>query len=107
MASARKIGRSVMGQAFLVQATNPKTLLFFTAVLPPFLDLARPLTPQLVMYAPATLGLDVTAMSIYGLGGAAFARRMQERGFRRGFGLATAALLGAAAALLGSAALHG
>jgi threonine/homoserine/homoserine lactone efflux protein len=35
---------------FMVQITNPKILLFFGAVLPPFLDFRRPLPPQLVMF---------------------------------------------------------
>jgi threonine/homoserine/homoserine lactone efflux protein len=57
------------GGGFAVQIANPKVLLFFTAILPPFLDPDRPLAPQLVLFALGTIGLDVFFMSAYGLGG--------------------------------------
>jgi threonine/homoserine/homoserine lactone efflux protein len=85
---------------FLVQAANPKAILFFTAVLPPFLDVHRPLAPQLAMFAVAAIGMDVIAMSTYGLGGAALSERMAEPGFRRGFSFVVGALLLSAAALI-------
>jgi threonine/homoserine/homoserine lactone efflux protein len=85
---------------FLVQAANPKAILFFTAVLPPFLDVARPLGPQLAMFAVAAIGMDVIAMTTYGLGGAALSARMAEPGFRRGFSFVVGALLLSAAALI-------
>lgn len=85
--------RSAFLDGFSVQIANPKALLFFTAVLPPFLDMARPLTPQLPFYAAATIGMDVVAMSAYGLGGAALAGRMSEPRFRRGFALLVGVLL--------------
>jgi threonine/homoserine/homoserine lactone efflux protein len=85
---------------FAVQIANPKAVLFFTAVLPPFLDPARPLLPQLALFAVAMIGLDVLAMSAYGLGGAVLSRRMTEPRFRRGFSVFTGALLLAAAALI-------
>ena len=44
--------------------------------------------------------LDVTATTAYGLGGAALARRMSDARFRRGFSLAVAAVLTAAAGLI-------
>lgn len=96
---AVRLGRSAYLDGFAVQIANPKALLFFTAVLPPFLDPARPLPAQLAAYACATLSLDVLAMSAYGLGGAALAVRMTEPRFARGFAglvgllLLTAALL--------------
>jgi threonine/homoserine/homoserine lactone efflux protein len=91
---------SDLRNGFAVQIANPKIVLFFTAVLPPFLDLQRPLPPQLVLFAVATIGMDVGAMTTYGLGGAALARRMEDPRFRRTFSLATAALLIGAAALV-------
>jgi hypothetical protein len=44
--------------------------------------------------------MDVVAMSAYGLGGAALARRMGEARFRQGFALLTGILLLAAAVLI-------
>ena len=93
-------GRSALTDGFTVQIANPKAVLFFTAVLPPFLDPARPLVPQLALFALATIGMDVLTMSAYGLGGSALAARMSRPGFRRGFGIAVGVLLLAAAALI-------
>lgn len=95
-----KMGRSALVDGFMVQIANPKAILFFTAVLPPFLDVNRPAAPQLALFAAATIGMDVLSMSAYGLGGAALARRMSEPRFRRGFALFTGALLVAAAVLI-------
>jgi threonine/homoserine/homoserine lactone efflux protein len=92
--------RSAFRDGFMVQMTNPKILLFFGAVLPPFLDFARPLPAQFVMFAAATVALDVIATTAYGFGGAALASRMAEPRFRRGFSVAVAAVLVAAAGLI-------
>lgn len=85
---------------FAVQIGNPKALLFFTVVLPPFIDPARPMAGQLAAFAAATLVLDGIAMSGYGLMGGALSARMQSPGFRRAFGVAVGLILLAAAALV-------
>lgn len=95
-----RLGRSALVDGFMVQIANPKAVLFFTAVLPPFLDVNRPAAPQLALFALATIGMDVITMSAYGLGGAALARRMAEPRFSRGFALVTGALLLAASVLI-------
>jgi threonine/homoserine/homoserine lactone efflux protein len=95
-----RMGRSAFRDGFAVQIANPKILLFFTAVLPPFIDVRRPLVPQLVLFACATIGMDLISMSAYGLGGAALSSRMNEPGFRRGFALLVGALLITAAGLI-------
>lgn len=95
-----RMGRSAFRDGFTVQIANPKILLFFTAVLPPFIDIQRPLVPQLVMFAAATIGMDLISMSAYGLGGAALSSRMNEPGFRRGFAVMVGVLLIAAAVLI-------
>lgn len=92
------------GSAFLrgfgVQIANPKAVLFFTAVLPPFLDPARPAVGQLAAFAAGTLLLDLVAMSAYGLAGGALSLRMRDRRFRRGFNLVVGLLLVTAAGLI-------
>jgi threonine/homoserine/homoserine lactone efflux protein len=95
-----RMGRSALVDGFMVQIANPKAILFFTAVLPPFLDVNRPAAPQLALFALATIGMDVISMSAYGLGGAALARRMTEPHFRKGFALMTGVLLLAASILI-------
>lgn len=97
---AFRMGRSALRDGFAVQIANPKILLFFTAVLPPFIDLHRPLPPQLVMFAAATIGMDLISMSSYGLGGAALSSRMNEPGFRKGFAILVGVLLITAAGLI-------
>lgn len=98
-ATVRK-GRSAFFDGFMVQIANPKILLFFSGVLPPFLDIKRPLVPQLIMFACATIGMDLISMSSYGLGGAALSTRMNEPGFRRGFAILVGILLITAAVLI-------
>jgi len=98
--AAIQMGRSAYWDSFMVQITNPKILLFFGAVLPPFLDFRKPLLAQFLLFAAATVILDVIATTAYGFGGAALSRRMAEPGFRRGFSLATAVVLLAAAGLI-------
>jgi threonine/homoserine/homoserine lactone efflux protein len=95
-----RMGRSALADGFMVQIANPKAVLFFTAVLPPFMDVTRPAAPQLALFAVATIGMDVLTMSAYGLGGAALARRMGEPRFRKGFALLTGVLLLAASVLI-------
>lgn len=95
-----RTGRSPFVDGFMVQIANPKILLFFTAVLPPFLDVKRPFLPQLMLLAAATIGLDVITMTMYGVGGAMLAARMSEPRFRRGFSLFVGVLLMSAAALI-------
>ena len=93
-------GRSALIDGFTVQIANPKAILFFTAVLPPFLDVNRPVAPQLALFALATISMDVLSMSAYGLGGAALANRMNQPRFRRGFGIFVGGLLILAAVLI-------
>nr|WP_295113205.1 LysE family translocator [uncultured Caulobacter sp.] len=95
-----RAGRSAFFDGFMVQIANPKILLFFSAVLPPFLDVKRPLVPQLIMFACATIGMDLISMSSYGLGGAALSPRMNEPGFRRIFSILVGVLLITAAVLI-------
>ncbi|HWU78500.1 MAG TPA: LysE family translocator [Caulobacter sp.] len=95
-----RAGHSAFFDGFMVQIANPKILLFFSAVLPPFLDIARPLAPQLIMFACATIGMDLISMSSYGVGGAALSSRMNEPGFRRGFAILVGVLLITAAVLI-------
>ena len=93
-------GKSAFLDGFTVQIANPKVLLFFTAVLPPFIDVDRPLVPQLLLFAAATIGMDLISMSAYGLGGAALSTRMNEPVFRRVFAFVVGALLICAAILI-------
>ncbi len=85
--SLKPPGVSVFRDGFVVQATNPKALLFFTAVLPPFVEVDHAVWPQMGAFAIGFFALDVSFMMGYGLLGAAFAHKMNQPDFRRGFGL--------------------
>jgi threonine/homoserine/homoserine lactone efflux protein len=78
---------------FLVQLSNPKALIFFTVVLPPFLDIDRPIVPQLAMFASGVLAFDLVMMSAYTLAGGALAARFSQPRFRAAFSSGVGLLL--------------
>jgi len=57
--------RSLFLQGLLVQLTNPKALLFFSALLPQFIDPQRPAQPQLVILGLTTVSVDSIVLSSY------------------------------------------
>lgn len=96
-----KSRRSSFVQGIMVQLTNPKALLFFTAMLPPFIDVAKPAVPQLVAFAIGFMAIDAVVMSVYGLGSARLRARAENTRFRRGFTFTAGALLFMVAAFIG------
>lgn len=95
-----RLGRSAFRDGFAVQMSNPKALLFTTAILPPFIDAHRPLPGQLALFTATLIAMDAVSMTAYGFGGAALAQRMNQPAFRRGFDLFTGLLLVCAAILI-------
>ncbi|MFN3536347.1 MAG: LysE family translocator [Brevundimonas sp.] len=95
-----KKGRSAFVEGFAVHIANPKAILFFTAVLPPFLDVNRSVAPQLALFACATIGMDAITMTAYGMGGAALKARMTDPRFQRNFGIIVGGLLLLASVLI-------
>lgn len=55
-----------VGQGFLVQTTNPKALLFFTALLPQFIDPALPVVRQVAVLGLASIVIEFGVLSLYG-----------------------------------------
>lgn len=53
--------------AMAVQLSNPKAFVFFTVFLPPFIDVNRPMTPQIAMLASIGMVMEIGALSMYGL----------------------------------------
>jgi homoserine/homoserine lactone efflux protein len=69
-AAAAQLGgtrRQIMLRGFLVNATNPKSVLFMLAVLPQFIDPARPLVMQYVICGATLAASDLVVMSAYTL----------------------------------------
>ncbi len=75
-------GRSLplFRKSFLVAATNPKGYLFFSAFLPQFLVLSKPLFPQYFTLALIFVAVDVTVMAAYAGLGAKAMRFLSCRG---------------------------
>jgi homoserine/homoserine lactone efflux protein len=82
--------RELVLRGFIVNATNPKGILFMLAVLPQFIDPARPQLPQYAICGLTLLATDAVVMSGY----TAFAARVltllrcarQQRLLNRSFG---------------------
>ncbi|MBE9606831.1 LysE family translocator [Acetobacteraceae bacterium H6797] len=64
----------IFAHAYVVTALNPKSIVFFVAFLPQFLDTAQPLAPQMAIFEVTFLTLATANAALYGLM-AAMARR--------------------------------
>ena len=100
--TARPLGRplTLVLRGFLVNASNPKAIVFILAVIPQFLDPRQPLLSQYLIIAATMIAVDLVVMAGY-TGLAARVLRLlrsprQQRLLNRTFG----ALFMAAAALL-------
>ncbi len=63
----RRSVRRVWLEGFVVGVTNPKTAVFFAAVLPQFIDTAQPATPQLLTLGAIFVALAAICDSVWGL----------------------------------------
>jgi len=63
--SAPPAQRSLFLQGLAIQLTNPKALLFVSALLPQFIDPNRPLLLQLVVLVAVTIAVDLVVLSSY------------------------------------------
>lgn len=66
----------------LVAMSNPKSLIYIVALLPPFVDAARPVVPQLALLAVIAMGIDVALGTVYIVTGNRLARAMTRAGTR-------------------------
>ena len=57
--------RGVFMRGFWVNATNPKGIIFFAAILPQFIDVARPQLVQYAILAGTTFAVDLVVMLGY------------------------------------------
>jgi homoserine/homoserine lactone efflux protein len=72
--------REVFTRGFLVNITNPKGIIFFAAIFPQFIDVARPLAIQYVILASTTFIVDLVVMMGYtALAARVFAMMRDER----------------------------
>jgi homoserine/homoserine lactone efflux protein len=76
--AARAFSRSLF-----VSLSNPKGLLFFSAFLPQFIDIAKPQASQYLSLALLTAAIDIVVMACYATGGAQAARFLTVKGLIR------------------------
>ena len=57
----------LFGEAALTASTNPKPILFFTALFPQFLDARAPLLPQFLVLTGLFMALSFTSLATYSL----------------------------------------
>ncbi|MNN74405.1 Homoserine/homoserine lactone efflux protein [compost metagenome] len=65
--AVRPLGRplTLVLRGFVVNASNPKAIVFILAVLPQFLDPARPLLAQYLLMAATMIAVDLVVMAGY------------------------------------------
>ncbi len=80
---APRLVRGPYVQALLTQLGNPKALLFFGALVPQFLDTARPLMPQYILMFLITFAGESLILSGYGGLAAAGGKRASGHGVWR------------------------
>jgi len=85
---------------FLVQLLNPKVTMFFTAVLPPFVDIDRAVPPQMVAFAATAVGMDTVAMTTYGLAAVTLSHTLSDPRKKQAFDLGVCLILMAIAAII-------
>lgn len=81
-AEARPQGRVALMRSLLVALSNPKTVLFFAAFLPQFIDVGRPQGPQYLLLGAVFVALDTCVMLAYAAAGTQAVRWLSRRGLR-------------------------
>ena len=81
-ARAQKPASHAFRGGILVAMSNPKSLIYIVALLPPFVDTRSPVVPQLVLLALTAMVIDVALASFYIVAGNGFARAMTRRATR-------------------------
>lgn len=59
-------GPRILRDGFFLQAANPKALLFFTAILPQFIDARHNVAPQVVVLGISSIAVEFFILSVYG-----------------------------------------
>jgi homoserine/homoserine lactone efflux protein len=85
--------RRLILNGFLLQAANPKALLFFAAVLPLFIVPEAPVAPQLLALWLVNLAVEMTVLSGYGVLAAEAGRFARVPRFARATNIAAGSLL--------------
>ena len=76
-------GRVALFKSLAVALSNPKTLLFFAAFLPQFVDTAHAQGPQYLVLGALFVGLDTCVMLAYAAAGTQAVRWLSRRSLQR------------------------
>ncbi|MDE1462250.1 LysE family translocator [Spartinivicinus poritis] len=71
---------SLASQGFVTAIANPKGWAFFISLLPPFINQALPLTPQLVILLAMVLSIELLCLVLYATGGSTLSKLLQQSG---------------------------
>lgn len=96
---ARETDTRPFRAGLVTQLSNPKAILYWTALLPPFLRSGAPLAPQLALLVGIGIPLDFVVLSLYAVLAASARAWLATPRFQRWLGLGAGALFTA----LGSA----
>jgi homoserine/homoserine lactone efflux protein len=87
-------------QGFITAVSNPKAWAFQAALLPPFIDTAAPLWPQMAVLLALIIAIEFACLLIYAQGGRSFSELLVRRGQGRLLNRISAALMAAVAVWL-------
>ncbi len=87
-------------QGFITAVSNPKAWAFQAALLPPFIDTAAPLWPQMAVLLSLIIVIEFACLLIYAQGGRSLSELLVRRGQGRLLNRISAALMAAVAVWL-------
>ena len=83
---ARQIRSShLFRKSFIVALTNPKGLIYFGALMPPFIDVHKSMPPQFALLTIIFLAMDFIWMTIYAISGQSIMRWLKSPEHQRWF----------------------
>ena len=76
------VSRHALRDSLAVSLSNPKSLVYVLALLPPFVDPTQPVAPQLVLLAAIAIVLDLAVGAVYVAAGGGLAAAMSRPAVR-------------------------
>ncbi len=76
-------GGRLYARGVALQLANPKTLVFFVALLPQFVDPAQPVTTQFAILGVTSIVLELPVLALYGLAAGSAAERLRSPTWQR------------------------
>lgn len=90
----------LFARGLVVSASNPKAIVFLTALFPQFIDPAQPMAPQLAMLIAVMVPVEFASIMMYATGGNTLAARLSGGAAGRWLNRVTGGLLIGAGGLL-------